>query len=206
MTTAARRPLVEDYLTRLRTEAARLPADQARELVADIDEHLQSALSHDASEAQVRNVLERLGTPRELVTEAGDAPETPARGWRSLASPTGAIACLVIAELSFFTLVLAWAIWVVGLVMMARTPVWTYREKWLGFIGLGSGLPAVSVLFFAGSFTASSCTQVFEKGRLVQDTCAGVNWVAVVAWTVTLGYLALQAFTIWRLVRSARRR
>ena len=39
MTTTARHPLVEDYLRRLRTESARLPTDQARELLADIDEH-----------------------------------------------------------------------------------------------------------------------------------------------------------------------
>ena len=34
----------------------------------------------------------------------------------------------------------------------------------------------------------------------------GFNWAAVIAWTLTLGYLALQVFTVWQLVRSVRRR
>jgi hypothetical protein len=204
MNTAARHPLVEDYLVRLQAEAARLPADQARELVADIDEHLQTALSQDASEAEVRNVLERLGTPGELVAEAGGAPTTPAVPHRSLASPTGAILCLVLAEVLSLLLPLSVPLWILGLVMMARATVFTEREKWLGFLGLGSGFPLAFVLIGASLVTVTSCSQVTENGQVVSDSCSGVDPVTVVAWVLTIGYVALQAFTIWRLTRSAR--
>jgi len=206
MTTAARHPLVEDYLTRLRAEAARLPADQARELVADIDEHLGAALGPDPTEAEVRNVLDRLGTPRELVTEAGGASATPPSGQQPFASASGAIICLVAAEILSLLLPLSVPLWILGLVMMARATVWTEREKLLGMLGLGTGLPFALVWLAVSTMAVSGCSQVYENGRLVEDNCGGVNWAAVIAWSLTLGYLALQVFTVWLLVRSMRRR
>ena len=203
MTTAARHPLVEDYLKRLGAEAARLPADQARELVADIDEHLLAALPQGASEAEVRNVLERLGTPRELVSEAGGDTQ-PAR--KPLVSPVAALWCLVIAELIFILIPIAAVFWAVGLVFLFRATVWSQREKLVGLLALGTGFPAAFLFVGMSLVTATSCSQVYENGRLVEDTCSGVDPATVVAWAVTLGYVALQGFTIWRLTRSARRR
>jgi hypothetical protein len=143
MTTAARHPLVEDYLRRLWEEAARLPVDQARELVADIEDHVGAAVLPDASEADVRNVLERLGSPRELVDVAsGTTPPAPKP--KSFASPGGAIICLVAAELLSIALPLSLPLWIVGLVMMARATVWSERDRMLGLIALGSGFPAPS--------------------------------------------------------------
>jgi uncharacterized membrane protein len=203
MTTTARHPLVEDYLKRLWAEAAQLPVDQARELVADIDEHLVAALPEGASEAEVRNVLERLGTPGELVAAAGGPPEERSR---TFASPTGAIVCLVAAEVLCLLLPMSIPLWILGLVMMARAQVWSDREKWLGMIGLGSGFPVAIVFLAASTLAMRSCTSWATSDGASGSTCGGVDWVAIVAWTVALGYVALQAFTIWRLVRSARRR
>jgi hypothetical protein len=204
MTTTARHPLVEEYLRTLRAEAGRLPEDQARELVADIDEHLDVALDQDSTEAEVRNVLERLGTPAELVAAAGPPPPTPEA--RSFASPTGAIICLIAAEILCLLLPVSVPLWLAGLVMMARAQVWTERQKWLGFVALGSGLPVAFVFLAVSTFAVRTCSQVYENGVVVQDTCGGFDWVALVAWGVTLGYLALQGFTVWRLVRAAKRR
>jgi hypothetical protein len=90
-------------------------------------------------------------------------------------------------------------------VFMLRATVWTQRETMLGLLVLGTGFPAAFVFVGASMVSMTSCAQVYENGRLVRDTCSGVDWVAILAWTVVLGYLALQAFTIWRLSRSARR-
>jgi hypothetical protein len=90
--------------------------------------------------------------------------------------------------------------------MMARAQEWTHREKWLGMIGLGSGFPAAIVFLAASTVAVRSCTSWSSSDGSSGSTCGGVDWVAIVAWTVTIGYVALQAFTIWRLVRSARRR
>ncbi len=203
MTTAARHPLVEDYLKRLWTEAARLPVDQARELVADIDEHLLAALPHDASEAEVRNVLERLGSPSELVAEAGGSTPAPRKPF---VSPVAALWCLVIAELTFILIPVAAIFWVVGLIFVLRATIWSQREKLLGMLVLGTGFPVAFVFAGLSVVAVRACGQVYENGRLVEDTCSGTDPATVVVWVVTLGYVALQAFTIWRLTRSARRR
>lgn len=204
MTTTARHPLVEEYLRTLRAEAARLPDDQAGELVADIEEHLEVAVPDGATEAEIRNVMERLGTPAELVDAAG--PPAPAPATRSFASPAGAIVCLLAAEILCVLLPVSVPLWIVGLVMMARAQVWDERQKWLGFIGLGSGFAVALVFVAAGTFVTRSCTSWSISDGSSGSTCSGVDWVAVTAWTVTIAYLALQVFTIWRLTRAARRR
>jgi uncharacterized membrane protein len=205
MTTTARHPLVEDYLRRLWTEAGALPVDEARELLADIEEHLSAALPPHASETQVRNVLERLGTPADLVASADDAPGTPAPKPKSFASPSGAIACLVFAELLFILFPLATMLWILGLVMLARATVWTEREKVLGYLALGTGFPVVGVLLALTTGVATSCESWSSSDGSSGTTCGGTNWGAIVAWVLTLGYLVFQAFTAWRLLRSARR-
>ena len=54
------------------------------------------------SEAEVRNVLERLGAPDELVSRGRrDAPAAGSGTQGSFASPGGAIGCLVVAEVLF---------------------------------------------------------------------------------------------------------
>jgi hypothetical protein len=67
--------LVEDYLRRLDAAAASLPLDRRAELVSEIREHLQEGLRQSATddELSVRNLLERLGPPEEIVTEAVDS-------------------------------------------------------------------------------------------------------------------------------------
>ncbi len=67
--------LIRDYLARLETAAARLPAGRRAELVADVREHITAALatSDSPDEATVRNVLERLGSPEEIVAAESEA-------------------------------------------------------------------------------------------------------------------------------------
>lgn len=71
MTTMNTDPIVTDYLHRLETAAAGLPTDERAELVADVSEHIDSALrdARTADEVTVRNVLERLGPPEDIVSE-----------------------------------------------------------------------------------------------------------------------------------------
>jgi hypothetical protein len=74
-------PLVDDYLRRLDAAASTLPTDQRDELVSEIRDHLQEALSQTppGDQAAVRNALERLGSPEEIVAAAADpAPGQPA--------------------------------------------------------------------------------------------------------------------------------
>jgi hypothetical protein len=73
--------LVREYLRGLSLECVFLPVAQARELRAQIAAHLDEALAPDATNAEVRAELARLGSPRFLAAAAG--PVRPA-GWRLL--------------------------------------------------------------------------------------------------------------------------
>jgi len=67
-------PLVEDYLRRLAAVASGLPAYRREELLTEIREHLAEAMRQvpAGDEAAVRAVLERLGSPEEIVAAAAD--------------------------------------------------------------------------------------------------------------------------------------
>ncbi len=66
--------LVDDYLRRLDAAASALPPDRRAELITEIREHVQEALRQDPAndEAAVRNLLERLGPPEDIVSAAID--------------------------------------------------------------------------------------------------------------------------------------
>ena len=94
MSTVHRDALVDDYLARLDAAAAALPDARRQELLAEIRSHLAEALPDEPTdETTVRNVLERLGSPEEIVAAAVDPDERPpaaparrAGRWRSPAS------------------------------------------------------------------------------------------------------------------------
>jgi len=67
-------PLVEDYMRRLEAAAWALPDYRRDELLAEIRAHLDEALRQvpAGDEAAVRSVLERLGSPEEIVAAAAD--------------------------------------------------------------------------------------------------------------------------------------
>jgi hypothetical protein len=67
--------LVEDYLMRLDAVASVLPAARRAELTSEIRDHLEEGLREiePGDEAAVRNLLERLGSPEEIVSAAVDA-------------------------------------------------------------------------------------------------------------------------------------
>jgi Domain of unknown function (DUF4190) len=67
-------PLVEDYLRHLEAVAAVLPEYRRAELLTEIRAHLDEALRQvpAGDEAAVRSMLERLGSPEEIVAAAAD--------------------------------------------------------------------------------------------------------------------------------------
>jgi hypothetical protein len=94
--------LIDDYLGRLQAASWPLPAGRRAELSDEVAEHIEAALAeagrHD--EVTVRNVLERLGPPEEIVAAEGvDTPDaaTGERGGADTAvgmaarSPWGAV-------------------------------------------------------------------------------------------------------------------
>ena len=114
--------LVDDYLSRLEDAAAHLQRSRRAELIAEIREHIDTALREEdaASEVAVRNVLERLGPPEEIVEAAEPAPEA------ELAPPGGLeVAAMV-------TLVVPFIGWLFGIAMVLISRAWSNRQKTIG--------------------------------------------------------------------------
>lgn len=202
-------PLVREYLARLRRESTRLASDQAHDLYADIADHLRVALGDQPSEEQVREQLDRVGSPALLVDEAGGlaAPARP----RTRAVAVGAVMLLVLAELLIFLPTLAAVLWVAGLVLLAVPKEWTGPQKLRGYLSLGTGLPVVFIALSAGFVGAStSCSagsEVRPDGTLIQTpmVCtetSGAPWLAILAVTLLIGYVGWQFLTVRRLLRN----
>jgi uncharacterized membrane protein len=127
-------PLVADYLVRLEFAARSLPADRRRELSGDVREHIDAALGEEGSRdpVTVRNVLERLGTPEEIVAaEVGPAPAAPAgdaiaaprdRGWGTLE-----VAAILLIMPGAIVLPLIGPI--IGITLMWLSTAWSTRVK-----------------------------------------------------------------------------
>jgi hypothetical protein len=115
--------LVDDYMTRLERAAVDLPPARRAELVTQIREHIDTSLQHmdSADEVAIRNVLERLGTPEEIAEAAGPPPRATRR-------PRPLEVVAVVA------LVVPFMGWLIGLVLVLVSRVWSRREKAVGVL------------------------------------------------------------------------
>lgn len=110
-----RHPLVEDYLVQLRRSAARLPRSPRDDLVADITAHLDAGAAEADSEAAIRNLLDTVGDPDDIVAEAMPTPaETGpsgalALGLGVLALPLAGLGLVIFSiPLAIVAIVLGW--------------------------------------------------------------------------------------------------
>jgi len=72
--TTTENALVRAYLTRLDAALAELPAVERRQIVDGVEEHAATALAElgAPTEAEVRNVLSRLGEPEVIAADAAE--------------------------------------------------------------------------------------------------------------------------------------
>ena len=191
--------LIADYLDRLAAALRDLPAARRRELLDDIRDHIASARAKhpDEHEADVRNLLERLGTPEQIAASAGVQP------------PRGRV--LEVSALLLLTLgslIVPVVGWLAGVVLLWLSPIWTRRDKLLGTLLPPFGLGLVSLWIVLGPvltlYAASSCATVSaQDGTVVSDACQpsappilqallvlGVPLVTLVLSLATAVYLA----------------
>jgi hypothetical protein len=156
--------LVEDYLRELRNAARELPADRRDELIEEITVHIAEARQSDGSPMAVRNILDRLGDPADIVRAAADTPPgSPA--WPgapgfaaghpvAAAAQPGRAGALELAAVGFLLLggiVIPVLGWFVGVVLLWLSPRWTTRDKLLGTLVWPGGLLAPALLVVAGA-------------------------------------------------------
>ena len=134
--------LVRDYLGRLQVAATSLPAPRREELTGEVRDHIAAAIAQAgrSDEVTVRNILERLGAPEDIVASEVTLPVTPDRP----GTPRTGIGAVEVASL--LMLGLAWPalllrdigligpiLWlgmgIVGLVLVQVSNVWSKRRK-----------------------------------------------------------------------------
>lgn len=123
--------LVAAYLASLRAAAAELPSDDRDELVSSISEHIATSLSEmdGPTEADVRNLLERLGEPGAIVADARAQLGPPRTPGSPQALKPGALEWGGVLMLGIGSCLLPIIGTVAGLVMVAISPWWTARQK-----------------------------------------------------------------------------
>jgi len=147
MMTKAPHDAVEAYFRRLDEELHDLPRARRSEIVAEIREHVDQALEEMPSptEADVRNVLERIGDPAEI---AADARER--FGIRPLRA--GALEVFALILIPIGGIVIPILGWIVGVALLWASHVWTTRDKWIGTLVVPGGLAAAFFLTFFTSY------------------------------------------------------
>lgn len=212
MTIETDHPAVQAYLERLDRAAAHLAPERRAELRAEIVSHVADAVPPDADDALVHEALRRLGPPEDIVAaEQGDHPSADQPGAEA---PTG-VAHEVLAVV-FLTVgsVIPVVGWLVGLVLLWTSRLWSTREKLLATLvfpgGPGIGLfVAVPLALFAGEACTSVTTVDPVTGAPAQgpETCTGGSgvppWVTTAAFVLYVLLPFVVGFLLYR--RAARR-
>jgi hypothetical protein len=185
--------LVDDYIDGLARAAQSLPAERREELLADVRSHV--AESGATTEAEVRNVLERLGSAEEILAAYEDAPSTPPRAEPRLRFQE--YAALVLLPLGGFLFIVGW---LVGVALLWASNRWRTGEKWLGTL-----FPPFGYLSFAiaGLLPGQTCGTATDASGGVTESCTGFAlpiWIGiplfailVIAPIVTVALLASRA-------------
>lgn len=202
-------PLVHDYLRRLDAAASGLPADRRADLVAEIREHIHDALQTGGptDEVTVRNVLERLGEPDEIVAAALDPrPDswdaTDSHFAAAAGRDLGGLEIAALITLAVGGLILSVIGVIVGLVLCWASTLWTRKDKWVA-----TALPAAFILIPLLLFVAQvagwlpgpgGASSASNQGLTLLPDPAELLWGAEALGSILGGlaaavYLAIQA-------------
>lgn len=143
--------IVEDYLARLDAALATASPDRRSEILEEIAQHIAEARAELPvdDEVALRNALDRIGEPEEIAADAGDPP-APAPAAARGRHETIAIVLLLVGGF-------AWGVgWLIGVVLLWLSNVWTTRDKLIGTFVVPGGLSLA--LFFGLIFGRSSST------------------------------------------------
>ncbi len=145
MTTTTLHPAAADYIKRLRRASRSLPRDTRRELLSDIEAHLQEAIDSGMSDAEVMSTLDRLGSPEEIVAAHYADTVDPSSGAKGLHE----WAAILLLLLGGFVIGIGWLI---GVFLLWSSRAWTTVDKLIGtFIVPGGLAGALVVAVLTGS-------------------------------------------------------
>ena len=130
--------LVNDYIGRLNAAATSLPPSRRVELAGEVKQHIEMALAEAGArdEVTVRNVLDRLGPPDEIVDAErqvdGRPPAwtlAPVQASAAASSPWGGVEITAILLLTLGAVFLPFVGPLLGLVFVWMSIQWTTQQK-----------------------------------------------------------------------------
>jgi uncharacterized membrane protein len=184
--------LIDRYLDDLREDVRDLPRRRQNELVAEIRDHIDSALAGmpTRDDANVRNVLERLGDPADIADEARERLGIP----RSKAGLREIAAVILLLIGGILIPIIGW---IIGLILLWSSPVWTSRDKLIGSLIIPGGLMLPFEFFFFSTEECSGSGPCGPSGLEQAAITLGFA-LAVAAPIVTSIYLARRATALSR--------
>jgi len=176
---------VKEYLHDLDQELRDLPRTRREELLGEIHEHIDSALAESPAlgEAEVRNVLDRLGDPSDIAEEARQRFGVPRQRSRGLE-----IAALIL--LAIGGLIIPVVGWFVGVILLWSSRVWTTGEKLAGTLLFPGGLLLPAALML-GAVGGETCNNVTPNGSGISQTCSGPSALYLTGAAVLLAILVI---------------
>ena len=130
------------YLRRLDDELRDLPRARRGEILDEIRGHIDEA--DPASEAELRDVLDRLGDPEEIAAEARERFGVT-RGPRMGMQEIFALLLMTIGSVLFPVIG-----WIIGVALLWGSSAWSRRDKWVGTLLFPGGLATPLFLSFGG--------------------------------------------------------
>jgi hypothetical protein len=155
--------LIEKYMKHLRVELDDLPRARRRELEQEIAEHIAAARAElpTESEAEIRNMLDRIGEPDVIAAEARDRFGVERRR-------SGILERLTIMLLLIGGIVIPVIGWLAGVVLLWSSEAWNAREKLIGTLVFPGGLALPA--FLELTVTTSELCGSYNGGPV---TCEG---------------------------------
>lgn len=178
--------LINDYLRRLDRELADLPRARRREVVDEISGHIGQARAEGnaTDEASTLNLLERLGDPADIAAEADARLGVAAPRAGSLE-----VTALVLLLVGGFLFGVGW---LVGLVLLWSSAVWSTSEKLLGTFIVPGGLATPLFFFMVGASGGSAQVCTGPVGPEAKTVCTGgPSTAGQFAWTFLFFLLAV---------------
>jgi uncharacterized membrane protein len=215
MKMATGQQLIDDYLARLERAAQVLATERRTELLAEIRGHINDARSErdPESEVGVQALLDRLGSPEEIVAAAADGDQSTGGNRSTAAGPPRSMTLetWAVLMLTAGSIVLPVVGWLVGVVLMWSSDRWQTREKILGTAVVPGGIGLYgSLLFFASSvetcFSASGADLAGGSTTSINDCDTSSSWTdAIVPVLFGLGAVAALVVPFFLLYLARRR-
>jgi uncharacterized membrane protein len=192
--------VVHDYLWRVQAALSTVPAPGRQEIVSELAEHIREAREDGAvaTEADARNLVDRLGDPVEIAAEAH-------RRFGTLVRPTAGVREVAAVIFLSLGLLLPFLGWFVGVVLLWTSDAWNRRDKIIGSVLTSGGSLGVFLLVLV----ASTGGHVYVNGQEIGGSQSwGVTDLvpALAAFAVFALPIATAVYLLVRLRRPAARR